>query len=56
MKHKHRWKFSGVVLGSERNGMAHRRCKCGAEIYEKPTASEIRRHDPRGERLKKEYA
>lgn len=49
MAHKHLWKFLGIVLGGVRNGMSHRACKCGGEMYLPATKKELKRHDPHGE-------
>jgi hypothetical protein len=52
MPHKHKWKFHGIIFGTHRNGMSHRICKCGAELYQPARKSELKRHDPNGEVLK----
>lgn len=49
MKHKHRWKFSGIISAGHRLGMSHRRCICMAELYEPATKAELRKHDPQGD-------
>jgi hypothetical protein len=55
MGHKHKWVFMGLVLGGEKNGLAHRRCPgCRAETYLPPTKAELKKHDPHGEVAKHE--
>jgi hypothetical protein len=49
VKHKHKWTFMGICLGGHRNGMAHRTCGCGAELYQPTTKKERTRHDPTNE-------
>lgn len=49
MKHKHKWTFMGITLGGHRNGMAHRACNCGAELYQPTTKKERAKHDPTDE-------
>lgn len=48
MRHKHRWNIRGIITEGHRTGMTHRMCKCGAELYEKATPAELRKHDPDG--------
>lgn len=49
MKHKHKWTFMGIILGGHRNGLAHRACRCGAELYQPTTKEERAKHDPQNE-------
>lgn len=49
MAHKHRWKFSGIITDGYHLGMAHRVCKCMAELYQGATKAELRKHDPEGQ-------
>jgi hypothetical protein len=52
VKHKHTWTFMGIILGGHRNGLAHRACRCGAELYQPTTKKERAKHDPQNEASK----
>jgi hypothetical protein len=52
MTHKHNWTFMGIILGGHRNGLAHRACRCGAELYQPTTKQERAKHDPHNELAK----
>lgn len=47
--HKHKWLFMGLTINGPHHGMAHRLCKCGADLYSPATKQEKKKHDPHNE-------